>query len=143
MKNAHTFLILIFSVIITAQNSSLKITPKYKHLKLLGKWTFETMQTTTHAEEKEVSIINKDLENVETLSFNKSGELIYNVITDGIKKKGNGTWYVKEERIRIIADSNTIDGTYQINDEFLTISTSEEETEEYYGYSIVIKYRAK
>ena len=62
MKNPHAFLILIFCVIITAQNSSLKITPKYKHLKLLGKWTFETMQTTTHAEEKEVSITDKDLD---------------------------------------------------------------------------------
>ena len=73
MKILHTVLIIILLVVILpAQDNFLKITPKYKHLKLLGEWTFETMKTTTQAEFEEVLIIDKDENNVETISFNKA-----------------------------------------------------------------------
>tara|TARA_B100000214_G_scaffold369459_2_gene342557 strand:+ start:2642 stop:3076 length:435 start_codon:yes stop_codon:yes gene_type:complete len=144
MKILHTVLIIILLVVILpAQDNFLKITPKYKHLKLLGEWTFETMKTTTQAEFEEVLIIDKDENNVETISFNKAGELTYNAISDGVEKKGTGTWYTKDNRLRIIADSDTIDGTYQIEEDWLIITTNEKETDDFYAYSIIIKYRAK
>ena len=143
MKTLHAIFIFICIVVLPAQDNFLKITPKYKHLKLLGEWTFETMETTTQAEDEEISIIDRDENNVETITFNKAGELTYNAISDGIENRGTGKWYTKDNRLRIIADSDTIDGTYEIENNLLIITANEEETDDYYAYSIVIKYRAK
>ena len=143
IQTLHTTLFVICAVSLPAQDSFFKIKPKYKHLKLLGEWTFETMQTTTQAENEEISIINKDENNVETISFNKDGKLSYNAKSNGVRNKGTGTWYTKENRLRIIADSDTIDGTYQIENDWLIITSNEAETDDYYAYRVTIKYRSK
>ena len=59
------------------------------------------------------------------------------------KKKGRGLWLIKDENIRIIALTDTIDATYNIDNGILTLTTSEKETDEFYGFTSIVKYRNK
>ena len=61
-------------------------------------------------------------------------------MNDGIEKNGTGTWYAEDTYMTIIVDSDTTYGTYTLQDNELTIITSAMESEEYYGYSTILKY---
>ena len=131
MKIQRILLLISFSVILQAQSNQIT---------LLGTWVFQSMTAITEAQREEITIVYKDQNNVETLSFNESGSIKYNVMNDGIEKKGTGIWYAEEEYITIIVDSDTTYGTYEFQDNELIIITSELESEEYYGYSTILKY---
>ena len=107
---------------------------------ILGEWIFQSMTTITKAQREEITIVYKDEKNVETLTFDESGEIAYNVTNDGIKKTGRGVWYSDDSYVTIIVESDTTYGTLQIEDGSLTIITSEEESDEFYGYSTILKY---
>ena len=107
---------------------------------ILGEWMFQSMTTITKAQREEITIVYKDEKNVETLTFDKSGEIAYNVTNNGIKKTGRGVWYSDDSYVTIIVESDTTYGTLQIEDGSLTIITSEEESDEFYGYSTILKY---
>ena len=111
-----------------------------KESSILGEWIFQSMTTITKAQREEITIVYKDEKNVETLTFDESGEIAYNVINDGIKKTGRGVWYSDDSYVTIIVESDTTYGTLQIEDGSLTIITSEEESDEFYGYSTILKY---
>ena len=131
MKIQRILLLISFPVILQAQSNQIT---------LLGTWVFQSMTTITKAQREEITIVYKDQNNVETLSFNESGSIKYNVMNDGIEKKGTGIWYAEEKYITIIVDSDTTYGTYEFQDNELIIITSELESEEYYGYSTILKY---
>ena len=131
MKIQRILLLISFSVILQAQSNQIT---------LLGTWVFQSMTTITKAQREEITIVYKDQNNVETLSFNESGSIGYNVMNDGIEMNGAGIWYAEDEYITIIVDSDTTYGTYEFQDNELIIITSELESEEYYGYSTILKY---
>ena len=131
MKIQRILLLISFSVILQAHSNQIT---------LLGTWVFQSMTTITEAQREEITIVYKDQNNVETLSFNESGSIEYNVMNDGIEKNGTGTWYAEDTYMTIIVDSDTTYGTYTLQDKELTIITSEIESEEYYGYSTILKY---
>ena len=131
MKIQSILLLISFSVILQAQSNQIT---------LLGTWVFQSMTTITKAQREEITIVYKDQNNVETLSFNESGSIGYNVMNDGIEKNGAGIWYAEDEYITIIVDSDTTYGTYEFQGNELIIITSELESEEYYGYSTILKY---
>ena len=132
--------ILLILGIVWGQNS-FKIRPKYEHLKLINKWTFESMETITYTEKEESEIVVKDDDNSETLSFHKSGSISYLTLVNGEMKNGRGIWLVKDNLLKILADADTIYATYQIKGDFLTIMTSKDESEEFYGYKTIMKYK--
>ena len=131
MKIHHILLLAFFPVIVQAQSNQSV---------LFGTWIFESMTTITKAQREEITIVYKDKKNVETLSFYESGAIEYNVMNDGINKNGTGTWYAEDAYITIIVDSDTTYGTYECQNSELTIITSEAESDEYYGYSTILKY---
>ena len=51
---------------------------------ILGKWIFQSMTTITKAQREEITIVYKDENNIETLSFDDSGEIVYDVMNDGV-----------------------------------------------------------
>ncbi len=107
---------------------------------ILGKWIFQSMTTITKAQREEITIVYKDENNIETLSFDDSGEIVYDVMNDGVKKTGRGVWFADQLYVSIIVDSDTTYGTYKIENGSLTIITTEEESDEYYGNSTILKY---
>ena len=111
-----------------------------KESSILGQWIFQSMTTITKAQREEITIVYKDEKNVETLTFDESGEIAYNVTNNGIKKTGRGVWYPDDSYVTIIIESDTTYGALQIEDGSLTIITSEEESDEFYGYSTILKY---
>ncbi len=113
------------------------------NLNLINDWIFESMTTITRAEREEITILYNDENNLETLSFEESGKIKYNVMNEGIEKIGTGVWYSEGVYLTIIVDLDTTYGTYQIEDGFLSIIVSEEESEEFYGYSTILKYIIK
>ena len=131
MKIHHILLLALLPVMIQAQSNQSG---------LFGTWIFESMTTITKAQREEITIVYKDKKNVETLSFYESGAIEYNVMNDGINKNGTGTWYAEDAYITIIVDSDTTYGTYECQNSELTIITSEAESDEYYGYSTILKY---
>ena len=131
MKKVITSLLLIF------------IAVSYSHVKdstLMGKWVFQSMTTITKAEREEITIVYQDEKNLETLTFQESGAIIYNVMNDGIKKTGRGVWYSDDEYVTIIVESDTTYGTFEVEDGSLTIIMSEDESDKFYGYSTILKY---
>lgn len=131
MKKAITSLLLVF------------ITVSYSQVKdstLMGKWVFQSMTTITKAAREEITIVYKDEKNLETLTFQESGAIIYNVMNDGIKKTGRGVWYSDDAYVTIIVESDTTYGTFEVEDASLTIIMSEDESDEFYGYSTILKY---
>ena len=138
MNNCMMFLFLIGLV---WGQDSFTIKDKYPHLKLIEEWTFESMETITYAEEEESEVVFKDDMNTESLSFHRSGSLSFMALTNGMMKKGRGLWLVKDDLLNIVADSDTIHATYEINDDFLTITTSNEETDEFFGYKTIVRYK--
>ena len=138
MTNRMMFLFLIGLV---WGQDSFTIKDKYPHLKLIEEWTFESMETITYAEEEESEIVFKDDMNTESLSFHRSGSLSFMALTNGLMKKGRGLWLVKDDFLKIVANSDTIHATYEINDHFLTITTSNEETDEFFGYKTIVRYK--
>jgi len=107
---------------------------------LVGKWVFQSMTTITKAAREEITIVYKDEKNLETLTFQESGAIIYNVMNDGIKKTGRGVWYSDDAYVTIIVESDTTYGTLEVEDGSLTIIMSEDESDEFYGYSTILKY---
>ena len=58
----------------------------------------------------------------------------------GVKKTGCGVWCADQSYVSIIVDlDTTYDGTYEIESNFLTIITTEEESDEYYGNRTILK----
>jgi len=111
MKIFHILLLFICCSFLEAQNN---------HSELFGTWVFESMTTITNAAREEITIVYKDKKNIETLSFNKSGAIYYNVINDGIQNDGSGVWFAQEGYLTIIVEADTTYGTYEIEDNFLT-----------------------
>ena len=110
---------------------------------ILSKWIFQSMTTITEAQKEKVTIVYKGESNIETLSFDNSGEIVYNVINDGVKKTGRAVWYADQLYVSIIVDLDTTYGTFEIENSFLTIITTEEECDGYYGNSTILKYSRK
>ena len=142
MRNIFFIFLMIFTILIASQQS-FKIQPKYqqRHFQLIDKWIFISMETVTKAETEEWEIIYQDDENIEPLSFHRSGSMSYVSLEGDEQKKGRGTWLIKDQYIRIISKSDTIDATYKIEGDILTLTTSEEESEDFYGYTSVVQYQ--
>ena len=143
MKFKYISFLLFCVLIFQGSQRSLKLKSKYKHLKLIDDWVFLSMETVTYNEEEERDVVVKGEKNVETLSFHRSGSMSYVSMIDGEENKGRGLWLIKDENIRIIALTDTIDATYNIDNGILTLTTSEEESEEFYGYTSIVKYKSK
>jgi len=143
MKFKYISFLLFCVLIFQGSQRSLKLRSKYKHLKLINDWVFLSMETVTYNEEEERDVVVKSKQNVETLSFHRSGSMSYVSMIDGEENKGRGLWLIKDENIRIIALTDTIDATYNIDNGILTLTTSEEESEEFYGYTSIVKYKIK
>ncbi len=143
MKFKYISFLLFCVLIFQGSQRSLKLRSKYKHLKLINDWVFLSMETVTYNEEEERDVVVKGEKNVETLSFHRSGSMSYVSMIDGEENKGRGLWLIKDENIRIIALTDTIDATYNIDNGILTLTTSEEESEEFYGYTSIVKYKIK
>jgi len=141
MKMLKIFIFLFISVQLFSNQSFFKISSKYKNLKLIDKWIFESSETTINAEEEEKVFVYKDDKNIETITFDKSGVMSYNSMEEGERKKGEGQWLVKENRLRIIVETDTINAIYYIEQDLLTIVTESEESEEFYGNKMIVKYK--
>ena len=143
MKFKYISFLLLCVLIFQGSQRSYKLKSKYKHLKLINDWVFLSMETVTYNAEEERDVVVKGEKNVETLSFHRSGSMSYVSMIDGEENKGRGLWLIKDENIRIIALTDTIDATYNIDNGILTLTTSEEESEEFYGYTSIVKYKSK
>ena len=143
MKN-FKFLLLFFILDLGyPQTSSLSEPSFFKHQKLLGVWAFESMTTIRNAKRQEITILYKDTKNIETLQFETSGAIKYDVLNDGIEKNGTGIWFADGNHLTIIVESDTTYGTFSIDESMLTLVINAEETEKIYGYSTIIKYIRK
>ena len=143
MKN-FKFLLLFFILYLGyPQTSSLSKLPFFKHQKLLGVWAFESMTTIKNAKRQEITILYKDKKNIETLQFETSGAIKYDVLNDGIEKNGIGIWFADDNHLTIIVESDTTYSTFSIEESMLTLVINAEETDSLYGYSTIIKYIKK
>ena len=113
------------------------------NMPILNKWIFQSMTTITKAQGENITTVYKDGNDIETLSFDDSGEIIYNVINDRVKKTGRSVWYADQSYVSMVVDLDTTFGTYGIESSFLTIIPSEEESDEYYGNKTILKYSRK
>jgi len=140
MKTTKILFILFVLSILPAQRDLFNNSSTLKHKKLLGVWVFESMTTIKKAKREEITILYKDKKNLETLKFEDSGAINFNVLNDGIEKNGMGIWFAEESYLTIIVESDTTYGTYSINENTLMLIIRAEETEKAYGYSTILNY---
>ena len=140
MNKINFFLIFLLVSFSDSQQNPFRKTYSYKHENLIGKWNFESMTTIKKSKRKEITILYKDNENIETLDFKDSGAIVFNVLNDGIKKDGEGVWYAENDYLTIIVDSDTTYGTYTIKELRLILVINYNKTENSYEYDTVIKY---
>ena len=100
------------------------------------------MTTITKSQRDEITILYKDKDINKTISID-SGEIVYNVINDRVKKTGLGVWHADQSYVSVIVDLDTTYGTYEIENGFLTIITTEKKSDEYYGNRTTLKYSRK
>jgi len=144
MKTIKILIILFCSLpMIAQQNRYSNTIAGYSYESLLGPWKFESMTTIKKAKREEITIVYKDKKNVETLTFEESGLIIFNVLNDGIEKNGKGTWYAQDNYLTIIVESDTTYGAFSIENQILTLILNTEETVDSYGYSTILKYNSK
>ena len=143
MKNFKILIHFFVFCFIYPQTTSLSESSSFKHEKLLGVWAFESMTTIKNLKRQEITILYKDKKNIETLQFETSGAIKYDVLNDGIEKNGTGIWFADDSHLTIIVESDTTYGTFSINESILTLVINAEETEKLYGYSTIIKYIRK
>ncbi len=133
--------LLFCGLVLQGNQRSFKIKSKFSHLKLVDDWVFLSMETITYNEVEEREVVVQDEKNVETLSFHISGSMSFVSMKNGKEKKGRGLWLIKDENIRIIAMKDTIDAVYNIDNGILTLETSEKATDEFYGFTSIVKYK--
>ena len=100
------------------------------NMPILNKWIFQSMTTITKAQGENITTVYEDGNDIETLSFDDSGEIIYNIINDRVKKTGRSVWYADQSYVSMVVDLDTTFGTYRIESSFLTIIPSEKESDE-------------
>jgi len=125
---------------LSGQNNLFNKSPLLNHKKIIGSWIFESMTTIKKAKREEITILYKDKKNLETLKFEDSGAINFNVINDGIEKNGKGIWFAENNYLTIIVESDTTYGTYSVDGNTLMLIINAEETENRYGYSTILKY---
>tara|TARA_B100001248_G_scaffold166524_1_gene125975 strand:+ start:980 stop:1312 length:333 start_codon:yes stop_codon:yes gene_type:complete len=103
---------------------------KGNNMPILNKWIFQSMTTITKAQGENITTVYEDGNDIETLSFDDSGEIIYNIINDRVKKTGRSVWYADQSYVSMVVDLDTTFGTYGIESSFLTIIPSEKESDE-------------
>ena len=141
MKIKYVLFLLFCGLLLLGNQRSFKIKSKFSHLKLIDEWIFLSMEIITYSEEEEREVVMQGEKNVETLSFHRSGSMSYVSMNDGKEIKGRGLWLIKDEKIRIIALTDTIDAIYNIDNGILTLKTYEKETDEFYGFTSIVKYK--
>ena len=140
MKTFKILFILFLLSMLLGQNNLFNKSPLLNHKKILGSWMFESMTTIKKAKREEITILYKDKKNLETLKFEDSGSINFNVINDGIEKNGKGIWFAEDNYLTIIVESDTTYGTYSVDGNTLMLIINAEETENTYGYSTILKY---
>ena len=141
MKLKYMLFLLFCSLVLQGNQRSFKVKSKFSHLKLIDNWVFLSMETITYSEEEEREVVVQDEKNVETLSFHRSGSMSFVSMKNGKEKKGRGLWLIKDAKIRIIAMKDTIDAVYNIDNGILTLTTFEKATDEFYGFTSIVKYK--
>ena len=140
MKTSKILLLLFLTSMLSGQNSLFNKSPLLNHKNIIGSWIFESMTTIKKAKREEITILYKDKKNLETLKFEDSGAINFNVINDGIEKNGKGIWFAENNYLTIIVESDTTYGTYSVDGNTLMLIINAEETENTYGYSTILKY---
>lgn len=140
MKIFKPILTLFIVCSISSQSPNIEKNNNFEHQLLLGSWAFESMTTIKKAKREEITILYKDNKNIETLSFESSGAINFDVINDGIAKNGIGIWFSEENHLTIIVESDTTYGTFTVDENILTLVITNDETDREYGYSTILKY---
>ena len=140
MKTSKILSLLFLLSMLSGQHNLFNKSPLLNHKKILGSWMFESMTTIKKAKREEITILYKDKKNLETLKFEDSGAINFNVINDGIEKNGKGIWFAEDNYLTIIVESDTTYGTYSVDGNTLMLIINAEETENTYGYNTILKY---
>ena len=140
MKTSKILFLLFLLSMLSGQHNLFNKSPLLNHKIILGSWIFESMTTIKKAKREEITILYKDKKNLETLKFEDSGAINFNVINDGIEKNGKGIWFAEDNYLTIIVESDTTYGTYSVDGNTLMLIINAEETENTYGYSTILKY---
>ena len=61
----------------------------------------------------------------------------------GVTRAGRGVWCADQSCVCIIVDLDPTYGTYEIENSFLTIIMTKQESCEYYGNRTILKYSRK
>ena len=137
-------LFIIFLLILSNPlHSQLKIVPKFKHLKIIGSWEFRSMEVLTYADKLMTNKIQRDEKNNETITFHKTGLISYTSLENNEKSGGEGEWLIKDDRLRIITDNDTINGNYSLQDGILSITMKVNETKTHFAHQIKVTYTNK
>lgn len=108
---------------------------------IIGTWVFQSMTTTYYSDPQETETIDKDDDYSETLIFAADGTFNYQGSSSGEADQGSGSWSANENKLTTIVGTEKTIGQYTVVDGVLTITTDEEETDEYFATKSDVVYQ--
>ena len=108
---------------------------------IIGTWVFQSMTTTYYSDPQETETTDKDDDYSETLIFAADGTFNYQGSSAGETDQGSGSWSVNENQLTTIVGTEKTIGEYTVADGVLTITTDEEETDEYFATKSNVVYQ--
>ena len=105
-------------------------------------WLFKSMTTITKGKREKISILYKDKNNFETLTFKNPDVLEYYIINDGIEHNGLAKWYLDRQNLTIISGKDTTNSIIKIINGSLNIITQDLNPETNFDFTTIIKYKS-
>jgi hypothetical protein len=130
----NIFLLLFLLSILNAQNDKSKI---------VGVWEFQTITSIYYSSPQETSTTNRSNDQQETLTFREDGTFSYYGFDEGLKYASIGIWNAEKSTITMDANEIKTICDYEVSGNMMTLSVTEEESQEYYKTFSVLKYKNK
>ena len=130
----NIYLLLLLFGILNAQNDKSTI---------VGIWEFQTITSIYYSAPQETSSTKRGKDHQETLTFREDGTFSYYGFDEGLKYASIGIWNAEKSTITMDANEIKTICDYEVSGNIMTLSVTEEESEEYYKTFSVLKYKNK
>lgn len=110
---------------------------------IVGIWEFQTITSIYYSDPQEALTTKRDKDHQETLIFREDGTFNYHGVDEGSKYASIGLWNTEKTTLTMDAGGVKTICDYEVTGEMMTLTVSEEASEEFYKAFSILKYKNK
>ena len=110
---------------------------------IVGIWEFQTITSIYYSDPQEALTTKRDKDHQETLIFREDGSFNYHGVDEGSKYASIGLWNTEKTTLTMDAGGVKTICDYEVTGEMMTLTVSEEASEEFYKAFSILKYKNK